>query len=265
MAVRRRFVQHGSVVNMTSSSAIAAAKRIAIEARRQIPTVLLQVSGRALYSPASTLTGTSAFYFLGVNPGEGPVSTHLHSNLTVETDLQRLESDAITDHGYLDEQWKNHLPGRAPIQMRGQQVFAVLAGGAQADGSTLLRTTPTSNFVLQRSPNVELLEQRTGIRALDLALQYWPFHQAVIRETQCAAVITHAIGLARQLARARRWGEGSQRPSGWGGTLSTCYAWQLPEGPMLLAIPNLSRYSPDGPRQAALSAFFREFAPGCQR
>jgi len=29
-----------------------------------------------------------------------------------------------------------------------------------------------------------------------------------------------------------------------------------------LAIPNLSRYIPDGPRQVALGAFFREFVPG---
>lgn len=107
-----------------------------------------------------------------------------------------------------------------------------------------------------------MLEQRTGDKASHLALQYWPFHQAVIRETHCKVVVTHAIGLARQLARAHGLGEGSKRPSGWGGTLSTCYAWQLEEGPMLLAIPNLSRYTPDGPRQAALSAFFREFVPG---
>jgi hypothetical protein len=31
--------------------------------------------------------------------------------------------------------------------------------------------------------------------------------------------------------------------------------------PVLLAVPNQSRYIPDGPRAAALSAFFREFVP----
>ena len=246
-----------------TSSELSAAKRLATEARRQIPAVLLQVSGRALYSPASTLVSGSAFYFLGVNPGEAPDAAHLHSQLTVEADLHRLESGRITEHGYLDEQWKGgHLPGHAPIQLRGQQVFAILADGTYAEGSSLLRMTPTSNFVLQRSPNVEVLEQRTGDKASHLALQYWPFHQAVIRETHCKVVVTHAIGLARQLARAHGLGEGSKRPSGWGGTLSTCYAWQLREGPMLLAIPNLSRYIPNGPRQVALGAFFREFVPG---
>lgn len=55
--------------------------------------------------------------------------------------------------------------------------------------------------------------------------------------------------------------EGSARPSGWGGALDRCYAWRLPEGPMLLAVPNFSWYSVDGPREPALREFFREFAP----
>lgn len=245
-----------------TSTELLAAKRLAAEARREIPAALLQVSGRALYSPASTLVSGSAFYFLGVNPGEAPDAAHSHSQLTVEADLHRLESGSISEHGYLDEQWKGYQPGHAPIQVRGQQVFAILAGGTHAEGSSLLRMTPASNFVLQRSPNVEVLEQRTGVKAAHLTLRYWPFHQAVIRETRCKVVVTHAIGLARQLARALGHGEGWQRASGWGGTLSTCYSWQLREGPMFLAIPNLSRYIPDGPRQVALAAFFGEFVPG---
>lgn len=104
-----------------------------------------------------------------------------------------------------------------------------------------------------------MLEQRTGVKAWRLALQYWPFHQAVIQESGCKAVITYAIEIARHMARAFGLGEGLQRNSGWGGTLSKCYAWRLPEGPLLLAIPNLSRYKPDGPRQVALSTFFNEF------
>ena len=244
-------------------SELSAAKRLATEARLKIPAARLQVSGRALYSPASTLVSGSAFYFLGVNPGDAPDAAHLHSQLTVEADLLRLESGCITEHGYLDEQWKGgDRPGHAPIQVRGQKVFAILAGGTYAEGSSLLRMTPTSNFVLQRSPNVKVLEQRTGGKASLLALQYWPFHQAVIRETHCKVVVTHAIGLARQLARAHGLGEDSKRPSGWGGTLSTCYAWRLREGPMLLAIPNLSRYDPTGRRKDKLGEFFREFVPG---
>lgn len=239
---------------------LVAAQRIAAETRSAIPGALLQVGGRALYSPVSSLVSGSRYYFLGVNPREAPAASQLHATITVEADLQRLEAGLVREHGYLDEQWKTYLPGHAPIQVRGQLLFALLAGGSRADGTALLRNTPTSNFVLQRSPNVKALEQRTGTTAAKLAKQYWPFHRAVIRETGCAVVITHAIGLARPLARSLGLGEGSARPSGWGGTLNTCYAWQLPEGPMLLAIPNLSRYVPDGPREPALSAFFREFA-----
>jgi hypothetical protein len=240
---------------------LSAAKRIAIEARRSIPPALLTVSGRALYSPASTLISGSPFYFLGVNPGEVPGATQLHSNITVEADLHRLETGTIIEHGYLDEQWKGNMAGNAPIQVRGQKVFAILAEGSIADGKALLRITPTSNFVLQRSTSVVTLQERTGANAGQLALIYWPFHQAIIRETGCKVVITHAVVLARTLAKALRWGQGWERPSGWGGTLSTCCAWQIPRGPMLLAIPNLSRYIPDGPREQALKAFFREFVP----
>lgn len=243
-----------------TSNMIDAARRVATEARRVIPASFLQVSGRALYAPASTLVSGSVFYFLGVNPGEAPDSTHLHSQLTIEADLRRLEAGDISEHGYLDETWKGFAAGRAPIQSRGQAVFTILAAGNATDGAALLRMTPTSNFVLQRSPNVEVLEQRTGIRASKLAEQYWPFHQAVIRETRCRTVITHAIGLARHMARTLGLGEGHRRPSGWGGTLSTCYAWQLKDRTMLLAFPNLSRYIPDGPRRPALASFFREFA-----
>jgi hypothetical protein len=248
-------------VNMISKEQNSA-NRIAAELRQNIPASLLQVSGRALYSPASTLVSSSPFYFLGFNPGEAPGDTQLHSKMTVDADLERLKLGRITEHGYLDEKWKDFAPGEAPIQIIGQLVFALLSGGTRDKGRNLLRITPTSNFILQRSPNVKILEQRAGKKACQLALEYWPFHQAVIRESRCTTVVTNAVGIARQLARHFGLGEGSQRDSGWGGTLSKCYAWRLSEGPMLLAIPNLSRYIPDGPRQSALSAFFREFIHG---
>lgn len=237
-----------------------AAERLATAARCEIPHQFLQVSGRALYSPASTLTSGSRFYFLGANPGEAPVSLQLHSTLTVEADLQRLEANLLSEHGYLDEEWKNFLPGCAPIQMRGQQVFSLLSDGSLPGGKDLLRLTPASNFILQRSPDLNVLRQRTGASTAELAKIYWPFHQAVIRETHCEVVITHAISIARQLAQVLGLGEGQRRSSGWGGTLANCYAWRLREGPMLLAIPNLSRYMPDGPRRSALKSFFQEFA-----
>lgn len=239
----------------------AAARRITTEARRCISPALRQVGGRALYSPASTLVSGSRFYVLGINPREAPDSAHLHSFITVEADLERLAKGEIIEHAYLDEQWKGHARGQAPIQLRGQQVFSILAGGSDERGLALLRATPVSNFILQRSNDVADLERKAGTQAWRLALAYWPFHQAVIQETQCTVVLTHAVVLARQFARGLSLGEGEQRPSGWGGSLSTCYAWELPDGPMMLAIPNLSRYIPDGPREVALAKFFKEFAP----
>lgn len=239
---------------------IAAARAVVAEARRQIPGKLLKVGGRALYSPASTLVSGSRYYFLGLNPREAPTAGNPLSTITVDADLTRLEEGRGTEHGYLDEQWKNYLPGNAPIQVRGQQLFALLAGGSHIDGVDLLRRTPTSNLILQRSTSEKELKRRIDCTLEQLAYQYWPFHQEVIRQTNCDVIITHAIGLARKLACKLGLGTGLARPSGWGGTLSTCYAWQLPQGPMLLAVPNLSRYRPDGPRrQHALKTFFHEF------
>lgn len=235
------------------------AKIVAEEARRLLPRSILEADGRALYSPASTLANGSPFYFLGLNPGESPGGSEIHDCLTVEKDLDRLANNQIALHGFLDEKWKGFDSGKAPIQAAGQQVFAILARGDIEAGKELLRHTPTSNFVLRRSPSEALLKARTGEKTIDLALQCWPFHAAVLRESGCKVVITHAVGIAREFARAHHLGEGFQRQSGWGGTLSTLYAWELPEGIRLLAMPNLSRYKPDGPRATALEAFFKEF------
>ncbi len=244
-----------------SNTDLSAARRVVAEARRSLPPSILAASGRALYSPASTLTSGSPVYFLGLNPGEAPDTAQAHSLLTVEADLARLESGEVNEHGYLDEKWKGFTTGGAPIQVAGQQVFGIVAGGDSSAGMQLLRTTPTSNFVLRRSTSEASLERQTKLSASALASQCWPFHQAVIAESKCRVVLTHAVGIAREFARARGLGEGWQRVSGWGGTLGTLYAWELLEGPRLLALPNLSRYKPDGPRRQALAAFFQEFGP----
>lgn len=238
-----------------------AAKCVANESRRALPQSILSASGRALYSPADTLTSGSPIYFLGLNPGEIEGGDEFHDLLTVEKDLDRLEADQISQHGYLDERWKRNDPGMAPIQIAGQQVFVILAGGNEGAGRGLLRKTPVSNFILQRSPSVKALEARTGMRAVKLAQECWPFHQAVLRESGCKIVLTHAVGIARKLARDLGLGEGWKRPSGWGGTLKNLYAWNFPDGVRLLAVPNLSRYKPNGPRKEALDAFFKEFGP----
>ena len=240
---------------------IEAAKSIAQKARTSLPRFILEATGRALYSPAATLTAGSPIYFLGLNPGEIPDGAEFHDLLTVEKDLDRLESDRIDQHGYLDEKWKGNAPGWAPIQTAGQEVFAILAGGSVELGKSLLRRTPTSNFILRRSPTEAILKARTNMTPVTLANHCWPFHQAVLRESNCQIILTHAVGVARQFAKNHGLGDGWQRDSGWGGTLSTLYAWELPEGPRLLAMPNLSRYKPDGPRAVALKAFFAEFGP----
>jgi hypothetical protein len=246
----------------TSTQALDAAKRVAAAARCDIPSKYLNVGGRALYSAATTLASGSRFYFLGVNPSDAPRLQQAHSVITVAEDLLRLERNEVVEHGFLDEAWKDHAPGAAPIQQRGQQLFSILAEGSYQSGEELLRATPTSNFVLRRSTNVIALEGATSEKAGDLAVRYWPFHRAVIQETQCKVVVTHAVTLARELANRFGLGQGQTRPSGWGGTLATCYAWRLREGPVMLAIPNLSRYVPLGGREPALRAFFQEFATG---
>ncbi|HQF53568.1 MAG TPA: hypothetical protein PK208_00460 [Fibrobacteria bacterium] len=214
-----------------------------------------------MYSPVDSLTDGSGFYFLGANPREAPDQSHLHSVMTVDQDLQRIEKGESIEHAYLDETWKHYPPGKAKLQVHGQQLFAILAGGSIEAGIELLRRTPTSNFILRRSVDQKSLEIQTGQTLAQLAKAYWPFHQQVIHETKCRALITHAVEVARVLAKAMNWGEPEIRPSGWGGTLCNCYIWRIPRGPVLIALPNLSRYSPDGIRQEALSKIFEEFLP----
>ncbi|MEE4382726.1 MAG: hypothetical protein V2J02_12070 [Pseudomonadales bacterium] len=235
-----------------------AAGRIVARTRASIPPDVLHRGGRALYSPASTLSGASRFYFLGLNPREAPRAGQPHSQISIDDDLSRLAHEKIFEHAYLDEAWKDYPPGQAPIQLRGKMLFAVLAGG-EAQGEALLRATPVSNFVLERSEDVATLEKRHGRKAHELASDFWPFHEALIEETSAEVLLTHALSIVRPFARSMGWGAGLERPSGWGGTLRSCYSWRLPAGRLLLAIPSLSRYIPDGSRIPALTAFIEEF------
>jgi hypothetical protein len=93
-----------------------------------------------LYSPAATLAGASRFYFLGLNPREAPRAGQLHTTIRIDDDLSRLEKGEIVDHAYLDEAWKDHSPGQAPIQLRGKMLFSLLAG-EDPEGEALLRAT----------------------------------------------------------------------------------------------------------------------------
>jgi hypothetical protein len=226
-------------------------------ARRTLPSDILKQSGRVLYTPADTLISRSPVYFLGANPGVAPGSRQPHALLTVEEDLQRLEKNAIREHAYLDETWKGSpFKGQSPIQRRAQKVFRLLAGDNRERGIELLRQTPVSNLAFTRSQGISELDYQ-------IAEWCWPFHQAVIEKARPAVVITHAVTIARRLTNQWGLGNGERRPSGWGGSLQWCYAWTLPSGPKFLAIPNLSRYSPDGERETPLRAFFNEFAPAC--
>lgn len=173
---------------------------IIAEARKALSPSLLKASGRALYSPASTLDGSSPFYFLGLNPGENETDDQHHSHLTIEEDLARLEQDLVVEHAYLDERWKGCMPGRAPIQMAGREVFAILCGNNPIAGDRLLRETPVSNLILPRSKSEAALLEKTGFSSAQLLAACWPFHQAVVDVSGCQFVITHAVGAARKLA-----------------------------------------------------------------
>lgn len=220
------------------TSEIVAAQKVVAQARRRIPAALLQVSGRALYAPAFTLVSGSPYYFLGVNPGEAPAPMHLHSTTTVEADLRRLEEGNIKEHGYIDEQWKNHPPGRAPIQVRGQQLFALLAGGSHTDGVALLRITPTSNFILQRSPNVETLVHRTGLSTAQLVELPPGGHRSNSLHRR-----SHTCHRPRSSARSLSRARGGSSPSIRVGWLS-CQLLRLAAAPRFNA--------PGGPKPVAL-------------
>jgi len=234
--------------------------RLARVARETLPLDILNRSGRVLYTPVETLVSGSPVYFLGANPGERPGTKVSHGLTTVEDDIERLETHSIVKHAYLEESWKGRPVGQAVIQKRAREVFAILANSNQRVGEELLRCTPISNLIFPRSKDVAVLKKATHIKTGELALLCWPFHSALIEAVKPLMVLTHSVSVARPLARKLGLGPGARRPSGMGGTISTLYAWRLPEGPMLLAIPNLSRYSPGGPREPSLRAFFEEFA-----
>lgn len=247
-----------------NAAPLAVARRIVDCVIDKLPGYILDASGRALYSPITSLTSGSPLYFLGINPGESKTVRDYHDDLTVRRDLERMRDGSESKHGYLDESWDGQVPGSDPVQTRGLYLFRILAGGKPAAGERLLRETPVSNFVLVRSAEEKTLKPQCGRSRRELVRECWSFHEAVIRETKCKIVLTHAIGAAREFAKSRRLGPGAQRPSGWGGTLNALYAWHLPEGVRFLAIPNLSRYDPSGPRHQRLKQFFQEFAPELQ-
>jgi len=229
--------------------------------RSSLPPELLSASGRVLYVPPATLFAGSPIYFLGLNPAEDSASADLHAKLTVADDLDRLKRSAVVEHALLDEKWRNHQVGSAPIQLAARAVFALLCNGDASAGDALLRRTPVSNFILVRSSSEADLKRKYGTSADALVRLCWPFHDAVIRTTGCTVVLTHAVGAAGALARSIALPPPECRPSGWGGTLATLYAWRLNSQVRLLAMPNLSRYKPTGPRALALREFFREFGP----
>ena len=225
---------------------------------RELPASIREKSGRVLYSPVQTLAGTSPVYFLGINPGESPLGSDAHSRLTIDEDIERIEKDQICEHAYLDESWRGSPAGGAKMQRYAQMVFAIMAGGMEA-GKRLLRQTPTSNVILLRSRAESDLKSIDGLSEWEIAWRCWAFHQEVIRIARPEVVLIHGVGRVKNMSKQIGLKNVQTRPSGWGKTM--LYTWELPSGPRVLAIPNLSRYAPDGPRMPYLRAFFAEFGP----
>ena len=70
-----------AIPNATCS--VSEAREVAEAARSSLPAEILAKSGRALYSPASTLVSDSPIYFLGIHPGETPGDTQEHNVITI--------------------------------------------------------------------------------------------------------------------------------------------------------------------------------------
>ena len=230
--------------------------RIANEARSNLPSDIRQLSGRAFYSPASTLFSDSPIYFLGMYPGYVRGDPQPHNNWTIEQDLERLESGRIFEHAYLEEKWGKDDPGHGKLQKRALHLFGVITG-ADSAGRELLLKTPASNMILVRnSQNNEAL-----LRSSKTLVEHcWHFHQAVIDVKKPKVILVHGVRFAKELAQVRRLGNCSCWPSGFGAQ-PHLYSWKLEKNRTLLAIPNLGRYDPQGPREEALRKFFREAVP----
>lgn len=233
-----------------------AISRIAHEARLNLALDIRKRSGRALYSPVSTLFSDSQIYFLGIYPGFVRGDPQPHNNWTIEEDLERLETGRIYEHAYLEEMWGEDYPGQAKLQKRALHLFGLIAGDESA-GRELLLKTPTSNMILLRNnqENEDLLRS-----SKTLVEHCWYFHQAVIDVKKPKVVLVHGVRCAKEFAQVRGLGSCSRWQSGHGAQ-PHLYSWQLGEGRTLLAIPNLGRYDPRSSREKALRQFFHEAAP----
>jgi len=232
-----------------------AASRIAEVARSSLPPDIRKRSGRALYSPTSTLESGSPIYFLGIYPGFVEGNREPHNDWSIDFDLDRLAAGNIREHAYLDERWGEAEVGQDAMQKKALHVFTILARGP---GDELLRKTPASNMILLRNKkeNEKLLRSRRQIIEL-----CWPFHQAIIDAKKPELVLVHGVGCAQALARILKLGEPCRQLSEHDGQ-RYLYAWELPQGRKLLAIPSLGRrYDPSGRREEALTRFFQKFAP----
>ncbi len=142
---------------------------------RLIPKSVMNRSGNALYSGRAAFSSPSKIYVLGVNPGGDPAE---QSKETVAWHTNRvLNKEPAIWSAYRDESWRGRPPGTYGMAPRVLHLFRSLGLNPGE--------VPASNIVFVRSGREDRLEGDL----MQLAMECWPFHQAVIDRLTVSVIV----------------------------------------------------------------------------
>ena len=140
-----------------------------------IPKSVMDRSGSVFYSGRAAFDSQSRLYLLGVNPGGDPVE---QSKETVTWHTNRvLNKEPGNWSAYRDESWRGRPPGTYGMAPRVLHLFRTLGLNPGE--------VPASNIVFVRSGR----EDRLDGDMMQLAMECWPFHQAVIDRLAISVIV----------------------------------------------------------------------------
>jgi len=131
-------------------------------------------SGSVFYSGQSAFSSPCPVYILGLNPGGSP---ELQAAETIGRDLMEWDDRPASWSRYVDESWRQQLPGTHGMQPRMRHMFSALGFD--------LRQIPASNVVFVRTN----CEADLKLEAGDLLSKCWPFHETVIKQLEVRTLL----------------------------------------------------------------------------
>lgn len=142
----------------------------------EIPSALINRSGKVFYSGRQAFSRPSSLYVLGVNPGGDP-NDQFHINETVGHHTQIILDRQADWSAYRDESWKGTQPGTFGMAPRVLHLFGRLRLNPG--------DVPASNLVFVRSSRESMIDEDMN----GLADQCWGFHAKAIRLLQPRVIL----------------------------------------------------------------------------